>query len=890
MTLAEPGLDRDLMTTMTMHSILDAATSGARLGAAEALALCDVDDLGPLMEAARDVRDRRSGDVVTFSPKVFIPLTELCRDVCHYCTFAKTPGNVPAPYLSVDEAVDIARRGAEAGCTEALFTLGDQPERRYRAAREVLAAMGFGSTIDYLVHAARRVHEETGLLPHVNPGVMSREELARLREVSVSAGIMLESTARRLGEKGGPHYGSPDKDPQVRLATLERAGELAVPFTTGILIGIGETRRERIESLLAIRDLDERFGHVQEAIIQNFRAKPGTPMAQAPEPTLDDHLWTIAASRLILGEGISVQAPPNLRPGVLTRLLEAGVDDWGGVSPVTPDHVNPEAPWPHLAELERATESAGKSLAPRLPIHPRYVDDLERWVDPGLHGAVLAASDGQGLGRDSDWFAGDAERTGVVREVFHREIPGRSSNEHPADATPTSQRLPAVAASGRSSNEHPADATHAPERREADEVPHWTNFTAGVVARRASPSLGRVLDRVLEGAPLDEARIVRLFEARGGEARAVCEAADRLRRERNGDAVSYVVNRNINYTNVCYFKCRFCAFSKGRLSANLRGRPYDLDLAEIARRTREAWSRGATEVCLQGGIHPDYTGETYLSICRAVKDAAPGIHVHAFSPLEVWQGARTLGIGLADYIERLRTAGLGSLPGTAAEILDDEVRAVICPDKITTGEWLEVMESAHTVGLGSTATIMFGHVDGYRHWARHLLRVRELAARTGGFTEFVPLAFVHMESPMYLRGRARRGPTLREAVLMHAVARLVLDPLVVNIQVSWVKMGPDGVRLALAAGANDVGGTLMNESITRAAGAGFGQEMPPERLESIIREAGRSPRQRTTRYRDAPAERIHASIGAGALSEPVNRRARRFERDPSVPLVRSGAG
>ena len=851
---------------MTMHSILDAATSGTRLGAAQALALCDVDDLGPLMEAARDVRDRRSGDVVTFSPKVFIPLTELCRDVCHYCTFAKTPGNVASPYLSVDEAVDIARRGAEAGCTEALFTLGDQPERRYRAAREALAAMGFGSTIDYLVHAARRVHEETGLLAHVNPGVMSRDELARLREVSVSAGIMLESTSRRLGEKGGPHYGSPDKDPRVRLATLERAGELAVPFTTGILIGIGETRRERIESLLAIRDLDERFGHVQEVIVQNFRAKPGTPMAQAPEPTLEDHLWTIAAARLILGAGISVQAPPNLRPGVLTRLVEAGVDDWGGVSPVTPDHVNPEAPWPHLAELERATDSAGKSLAPRLPIHPRYVEDLERWVDPGLHGAVLAASDGQGLGRDCDWFAGDAERTGVVREVLRREIPGQSSKGLAADAT------------------------HAPERSAADEVPHWTNLTAGFVARRASPSLGRVLDRVLEGAPLDEARIVRLFEARGGEARAVCEAADRLRRERNGDAVSYVVNRNINYTNVCYFKCRFCAFSKGRLSANLRGRPYDLDLAEIARRTREAWSRGATEVCLQGGIHPDYTGETYLSICRAVKDAAPAIHVHAFSPLEVWQGARTLGIGLADYLERLRAAGLGSLPGTAAEILDDEVRAVICPDKITTGEWIEVMETAHRIGLGSTATVMFGHVDGYRHWARHLLRVRELAARTGGFTEFVPLAFVHMESPIYLRGRARRGPTLREAVLMHAVARLVLDPLVANIQVSWVKMGPHGVRLALAAGANDVGGTLMNESITRAAGAGFGQEMPPERLESIIREAGRSPRQRTTRYRDPPAERIRASIGAGALSEPVNRRARRFERDPSVPLVRSGVG
>ena len=839
--------------TMTKDSILDSVTGRRRLDRAQALALARFEDTDALMEVARVVRDRRSGDVVTWSPKVFIPLTELCRDVCHYCTFAKTPGNVGAPYLTVDEAVDIARRGAATGCTEALFTLGDQPERRYRAAREALARMGFVSTIDYLVHAARRVHEETGLLPHVNPGVMTGEELGRLREVSVSAGIMLESVSRRLCEKGGPHYGSPDKDPEVRLATLARAGELAVPFTTGILIGIGETRRERVESLLAIRDLEDRHGHIQEVIVQNFRAKPGTPMAAAPEPSLEDHLWTIAVARLVLGPGTSVQAPPNLRPGVLGRLVDAGLDDWGGVSPVTPDHVNPEAPWPHLVELERATESAGKSLAPRLPLHPRFVADPERWVDPGLRSAVLAASDGQGLGRETRWHAGDAEQE------------------------------PEVAGAGL-----PPD--HESEREAPGATLQPGSFAAIAVSPRTSPSLACVLDRVREGAPLDESQIVRLFEARGGEARAVCEAADALRRERNGDVVSYVVNRNINYTNVCYFKCRFCAFSKGRLSANLRGRPYDLDLAEIGRRTREAWDRGATEICLQGGIHPDYTGETYLSICRAVKDAASEVHVHAFSPLEVWQGARTLGADLPEYLERLRAAGLGSLPGTAAEILDDEVRRVICPDKITTDEWLEVMESAHRVGLGSTATIMFGHVDGYRHWARHLLRVRGLAERTGGFTEFVPLPFVHMESPMYLRGRARRGPTLREAVLMHAVGRLALDPWIVNIQTSWVKMGPDGMRLALAAGANDVGGTLMNESITRAAGAGFGQEMPPERLESIIGEAGRSPRQRTTRYTDAPAARRNAAFGAPALTEPVFRRARRFERDSSVALVRSGIG
>ena len=869
--------------TMTIHSILDAVASGNRLDEARALVLAEFEDVGALAEAARGVRDRRSGDVVTYSPKVFIPLTELCRDVCRYCTFAKTPGNVRAPYLSVDEAVDIARRGAQAGCTEALFTLGDQPERRYRAAREALGRMGFASTIDYLVHTARRVHEETGLLPHVNPGVMTREELARLRGVSVSAGIMLESISPRLCEKGGPHYGSPDKDPAVRLATLETAGALAVPFTTGILIGIGETRRERVESLLAIRNLEDRYGHIQEVIVQNFRAKPGTPMAAAPEPPLEDHLWTIAVARLVLGPGTSVQAPPNLRPGALARLVEAGLDDWGGVSPVTPDHVNPEAPWPHLAELARATEAAGKSLAPRLPLHPRFVADLERWVDPALRSAVLAASDGQGLGRETRWHAGDAEQGTQRAAPASDSAPAHEPRRDADGAGNVSVRRVAGAGSrpGRDSEREARDGDGAWRRR---------SLAAGAVSPRLSPALRRVLDRVREGSPLDESQIVRLFEARGGEARAVCEAADRLRRERNGDVVSYVVNRNINYTNVCYFKCRFCAFSKGRLSANLRGRPYNLDLAEIGRRTREAWDRGATEICLQGGIHPDYTGQTYLSICRAVKDAAPEVHVHAFSPLEVWQGARTLDVALPEYLRRLRAAGLGSLPGTAAEILDDEVRRVICPDKITTAEWLEVMESAHRIGLGSTATIMFGHVDGYRHWARHLLRVRDLAERTGGFTEFVPLPFVHMESPMYLRGRARRGPTLREAVLMHAVARLALDPWIVNVQTSWVKMGPEGMRLALAAGANDVGGTLMNESITRAAGAGFGQEMPPERLESIIRGTGRVPRQRTTRYRDAPAERCSAALGAPALAEPVFRRARRFERDSSIPLVRSGPG
>jgi FO synthase len=633
----------------------------------------------------------------------------------------------------------------------------------------------------------------------------------------VSQGIMLESAAERLRRRGGPHFGSPDKDPALRLETIRAAGEAAVPFTSGILIGIGETRHERIESLLALRDLHERHGHLQEIIIQNFRAKSGTRMAQAPEPDLDDHLWTIAVARLIFGPEMNIQAPPNLNPEGLAQMIMAGINDWGGVSPVTPDHVNPEAPWPALDLLAERTAAAGKLLVERLAIYPAYVRDPGRWFDPALRTPVLQVIDAQGLARADDW------------------VPG-AGTEPP-------------------------------------------------VERRAQPPfahdpLASVLDRAAAGETLGEADIVRLFQARGAAFDAVCQAADRLRQRINGDTVSYVVTRNINYTNICYFRCQFCAFSKGKLSENLRGRPYDLDLPEIRRRVEEAWERGATEVCMQGGIHPEYTGATYLAICQAIKAAIPGIHIHAFSPLEVWQGAKTLGRTVPDFLRELKAVGLSSLPGTAAEILDDEVRAVICPDKIKTAEWLEVMEAAHGIGLRSTVTIMYGHADRYEHWARHLLRVRTLQAKTGGFTEFVPLPFVPMETPIYLKGRARRGPTWREAVLMHAVARLVLHPLITNIQTSWVKMGSEGAAFCLQAGANDLGGTLMNESITRAAGAVHGQEMPPESMEATIRALGRTPRQRTTLYADAPAERRATSFGADPLTDPINTPARRWERHP----------
>ena len=771
-------------------------------------------DSAELAAAAAALRDAGHGNAVSYSRKVFIPLTKLCRDVCHYCTFAETPKAGPA-YLNADEVLAIARAGERAGCREALFTLGDRPEARYPAARRALEALGHDSTLSWLAEACSLVLRETSLLPHVNPGVMDADEIAALRKVSVSQGLMLESAADRLCERGGPHYGSPDKRPAVRLATIAAAGEAQVPFTSGLLIGIGETRAERVDTLLALRRAHREGGHIQEVIVQNFRAKPGTRMAGAPEPDFDDLLWTVAAARVALGPRANIQAPPNLSAGAWHRLLAAGLNDWGGVSPVTPDHVNPEAPWPHLAELAARTESAGFRLVERLAVYPEWASDPDRWFDPALAPRVVRGSDSQGFARVDAWS------------------PGRPEAPDPADLP----NLPALAA--------------------------------------VSPAIARLCDRPGDYGAGD---IERLFSARGPDYRAVCAAADALRRDAVGDRVAYVVNRNINYTNICYFKCRFCAFSKGRLSDGLRGAPYDLALGEVVRRAREAWRRGATEVCMQGGIHPDYDGDTYVGLVRAVKAALPDMHVHAFSPLEIAQGAEASGRAVPEFLAQLRDAGLGTLPGTAAEILDDEVRAVLCPDKIDTGGWLSVMRHAHALGLRSTATVMFGHMETPASWARHLMRLRALQAETGGFTEFVPLPFVHMTAPIYLQGRARKGPTFREAVLMHAVGRLALHPLFVNVQASWVKMGPQGIGACLAAGANDLGGTLMNESISRAAGTEHGQEMPPERMERAILEAGREPRQRTTLYDDAPRERRALSRNpaplAPAVQTPPTRRAR----------------
>ena len=747
--------------------------------------------LDELLAEARARRDAVRPARMTYSPKVFIPLTRLCTDVCHYCTFATTPSRLEAPYLTPEQVLEIARAGAAAGCKEALFTLGDAPERRYAAARDWLAERGYARTIDYVRDCAELVLNETGLLPHINAGLLDEADYRMLRPVAASAGLMLESISDRLCEKGGAHHGSPDKVPALRIASLEAAGRARVPMTSGILIGIGETPDERMASLIALRDVHLAHGHIQEVIVQNFCPKPGTKMATAPEATEADFLRVIAAARIVMPDEVSVQVPPNLNDERLAELIDAGMDDWGGISPVTLDHVNPEAPWPEIEHLAAVCAEAGLPLVERLTAHPRFIaTDDETWLDPALRPAVLRLSDSEGLARDSVWSPGVAD---------------------PAPGAPLS-----------------------PLGRRQD----------GPVAS----SLHRLLDRAASGTELSVEEIGALFATRGSAAEAVVEAADALRAEVSGEAVTYVVNRNINYTNICTHTCSFCAFSKTSSKAGFRDKPYNLDLSEIAERAREAVARGATEVCLQGGIHPSYTGDTYLSILRAVKDACPDLHVHAFSPLEVTQGARTLGMTVRDYLSRMKDEGLGSLPGTAAEILHDDIRAKICPDKLTTEEWLGVVRDAHLVGLPTTSTIMYGHLERPEHWAHHLLALRRLQGETGGFTEFVPLPLVHMEAPFYRRGQSRKGPTWREAIMMHAVARIVLHTRIHSIQCSWVKLGVDGAAAALAAGCNDLGGVLMNESISRAAGASHGQDVSVDDLRAAAAAVGRPLRRRTTLY------------------------------------------
>ncbi|MCH8611681.1 bifunctional FO biosynthesis protein CofGH [Arsenicicoccus dermatophilus] len=850
------------MTEHAMRRALARARDGKALDAAEAEVLLGARgaDLETLCAAATRVRDAAMEQAgrprtVTWSRKVFVPLTRLCRDRCHYCTFATTPGRVEAPYLSPDEVLVIARTGAEQGCKEALFTLGDRPEERWPTAREWLDSKGYDDTLAYVRAMAILVLEETGLLPHLNPGVLSWSELQRLRPVAPSMGLMLESTATALTEPGGPHFGSPDKDPAVRLRVIEDAGRIGIPFTTGILVGIGETPADRVESILAIRRLAREHHHVQEVIVQNFRAKEDTAMRAAPDADLEDHLATIAVTRLLLGPSTTVQAPPNLSEiADCERLLAAGVDDWGGVSPVTPDHVNPERPWPEVEVLRAATARAGLHLRERLTAHPRYVRGALQqdrpWLDPRLHPHVRALADETtGLAREDarprglTWQEPDGGLTSGGRTDLHRSIDttGRTGDRRSdfdevyGDWAAVGER---AAAAGRSAT---AAGDHEGARDAGDEAASPAYGPQVVRPTEARAALARA---EADPAGLSDEDYLALLTCDGDDLEQVTRLADALRRQVVGDPVTYVVNRNINFTNVCYVGCRFCAFAQRKTDADA----FTLSLDDIAQRVTEAAALGATEVCLQGGISPDLRPGDYAAIVRTIKAAAPDIHVHAFSPMEIATAAAKAGQSPRAWLQEVKDAGLDSIPGTAAEILDDEVRWVLTKGKLPTAQWLEIVQTAHELGIPSSSTMMYGHVDHPRHWVGHLRTLAALQDRTGGFTEFVPLPFVHTNAPVYLAGIARPGPTLRDNRAVHAVARILLHGRIDHVQTSWVKLGVDGTRLMLTGGADDLGGTLMEETISRMAGSEHGSAKTVAELREITDGIGRPLRARTTTY------------------------------------------
>ncbi|THA25906.1 7,8-didemethyl-8-hydroxy-5-deazariboflavin synthase [Streptomyces sp. RKND-216] len=844
-------------TANAMRRALRRARDGVALDVAEAAVLLQArgEDLAGLTAAARRVRDAgleaagRPG-VLTYSQSVFIPLTRLCRDRCHYCTFVTVPGKLRRAghgmFLSPDEVLDIARKGAAMGCKEALFTLGDRPEERWPEAREWLEAEGYDDTLSYVRAMAVRVLEETGLLPHLNPGVLSWTDFQRLKPVAPSMGMMLETTAERLwSEPGGPHHGSPDKEPAVRLRVLEDAGRSNVPFTTGILLGIGETHEERADALFALRRVQRAYHGIQEVIVQNFRAKPDTAMRGMPDAELDDLIATIAVARLILGPGARLQAPPNLVDGEYGRVVDAGIDDWGGVSPLTIDHVNPERPWPQIERLAEHARASGFELRERLAVYPEFVRRGEPWLDPRLLPHVEALLDPE---------------TGLARE--DAVVEGRPWQE-PEDV---------FAARGRTDLHRTidTDGRTADRRDDFDEVyGDWADLRERAAPGMAPERIDGDVRAALATAADDPTRLtddeaLALLHADGPALDALCGIADALRRDVVGDDVTYVVTRNINFTNVCYTGCRFCAFAQRRTDADA----YTLSLDQVADRAAQAWDVGAVEVCMQGGIHPDLPGTAYFDIARAVRERVPGMHVHAFSPMEVVNGATRTGMSIRDWLTAAKEAGLGSIPGTAAEILDDEVRWILTKGKLPTATWLEVIGTAHEVGLRSSSTMMYGHVDQPRHWLGHLRLLARTQERTGGFTEFVTLPFIHTNAPVYLAGIARPGPTRRDNRAVTAMARLLLHPHIPNIQTSWVKLGTEGAAEMLRSGANDLGGTLMEETISRMAGSSYGSYRSVRDLEAIAEAAGRPARPRTTLYGEVPEERLRAARAAdGHLPE-----------------------
>ncbi|TMR88220.1 bifunctional FO biosynthesis protein CofGH [Nonomuraea basaltis] len=845
----------DLVSDSALRRALARARDGKSLDVTEATVLLHArgGHLDSLLEHASRVRDAgleaagRPG-IITYSRKVFIPLTRLCRDRCGYCTFATAPHKLDSPFLSPDEVLEIARQGAAMGCKEALFTLGDRPEDRWHQAREWLDAHGYDDTLSYVRAMAIRVLEETGLLPHLNPGVLTWRDLQRLKPVAPSMGMMLETTSRRLfEEKGQPHHGSPDKDPAVRLRVLEDAGRTNVPFTTGILIGIGETVQDRAESIFAIRRVAREYGAIQEVIVQNFRAKPDTAMRGLPDADLRELAATIAVARLVLGPRVRLQAPPNLVDSEYELMIRAGIDDWGGVSPLTPDHVNPERPWPQIDDLAARTGAAGFRLRERLTIYPEYVLAGEPWLDPRLTAHVAALADpATGLAREDavlegrPWqepdggFVASSGRVDLHVEVdtSGRTHDRRDDFDHVyGDWDALRERL------GTATSSTPSDVRQALRRAEAD--------PAGLTDDEAVALLGA------EGEALDELAAI----------------ADALRKETVGDDVTYVVNRNINFTNVCYTGCRFCAFAQRRTDADA----YTLSLDQVADRAQEAWEAGATEVCMQGGIHPDLPGTAYFDIAKAVKARTPGMHVHAFSPMEVINGASRTNLSVRDWLEAAKEAGLDSIPGTAAEILDDDVRWVLTKGKLPTKEWIEVITTAHKVGIPTTSTMMYGHVDTHLHWVRHIKLIRRLQEETGGFSEFVLLPFVHTSAPIYLAGIARPGPTAAENRAVHALARILLHGAIKNIQCSWVKLRDDLCRQVLQGGVNDLGGTLMEETISRMAGSENGSYKTISELRAMVEVTGRPVRQRTTEYGAPATERLQASQASDGVCQSVRR-------------------